>query len=210
MKNWSSASALATSTARPRPRRPARPHCWRSDATVPGKPTEIAQSSRPMSIPSSSASVAVTPSRSPSSRRCSISRRCAGRVSRAIGGEPQRGGRIDAVGGEAVDQLGCLPALREADRPRARRDQLGEESRCVRKSAAAQPELGIEERRIPEHDLALRTWSAVRLDHGGRPAGERRGKLARIGDRRGGEQELWIGSVGARQAAQTPQDVGHV
>ena len=60
----------------PRPRRPARPHCWRSDATVPGKPTEIAQSSSPMSIPSSSASVAVTPSSSPSTSRRSISRRC--------------------------------------------------------------------------------------------------------------------------------------
>ena len=47
-------------------------------ATVPGKPTEIAQSSRPMSMPSSSASVAETPSSSPSTSRRSISRRCAG------------------------------------------------------------------------------------------------------------------------------------
>ena len=37
MKYWSSASSPATSTASPWPRRPARPHCWRSDATVPGK-----------------------------------------------------------------------------------------------------------------------------------------------------------------------------
>ena len=46
--------------------------------TVPGNPTEIAQSSEPMSIPSSSASVAVTPSSSPSTSRRSISRRCSG------------------------------------------------------------------------------------------------------------------------------------
>ena len=60
------------------PRLPARPHCWRSEATVPGKPTERTQSSRPMSIPSSSAFVAETPSNSPSSKRRSISRRCMG------------------------------------------------------------------------------------------------------------------------------------
>ena len=78
MKNWSSASSLATSTASPCPRRPARPHCCRSEETVPGKPTEIAQSSEPMSMPSSSASVAETPSSSPAISRRSISRRCDG------------------------------------------------------------------------------------------------------------------------------------
>jgi hypothetical protein len=51
---------------------------WRRLATVPGKPTEIAQSSSPMSMPSSSASVAATPSSSPSTRRRSMSRRCCG------------------------------------------------------------------------------------------------------------------------------------
>ena len=64
--------------ARARSRRPARPHCWRRLATVPGKVTEIAASRCPMSIPSSSALVATTPSRSPPARRCSISRRCCG------------------------------------------------------------------------------------------------------------------------------------
>ena len=91
MKNWSSASSLATSTARPWLRRPARPHCWRRLATVPGNPTEMAQSSSPMSIPSSSASVAVTPSSSPSTRRRSISRRWAGVYPARYGREPGRG-----------------------------------------------------------------------------------------------------------------------
>ncbi len=36
-KNWSSASAPATYSARPVPRRPARPHIWRRLATVPGE-----------------------------------------------------------------------------------------------------------------------------------------------------------------------------
>ena len=47
MKYWSSASSLATSTASPWPRRPARPHCWRRLATVPGKPTEIDRVQQP-------------------------------------------------------------------------------------------------------------------------------------------------------------------
>ena len=62
----------------PRSRRPARPHCWRRLATVPGNVTEIAASRWPMSMPSSSALVATTPSSSPLARRRSISRRCCG------------------------------------------------------------------------------------------------------------------------------------
>jgi hypothetical protein len=64
-KNWSSASSPATYTARPRPRRPARPHICRREATVPGNVTTTAASSAPMSIPSSSAFVVTTARTSP-------------------------------------------------------------------------------------------------------------------------------------------------
>jgi hypothetical protein len=64
--------------ARPVSRRPARPHIWRNDATVPGNVTQIAASSSPTSMPSSSALVAATASSSPSASRRSISRRCCG------------------------------------------------------------------------------------------------------------------------------------
>ena len=121
MKYWSSASSLATSTASPCPRRPARPHCWRSDATVPGKPTEITASSSPMSIPSSSAFVAETPSSSPSASRRSISRRCCGRVAGAVRREPRV--VAEPLGGEAVDQLRRLAALRERERAQAALDE---------------------------------------------------------------------------------------
>ena len=47
-----------------------------SDATVPGNVTHTAASSAPMSMPSSSASVATTPSSSPDTSRPSSSRRC--------------------------------------------------------------------------------------------------------------------------------------
>ena len=78
MKNWSSASSVAIIAASPWSRRPARPHCCLRLATVPGKPTQITASRRPTSIPSSSAFVALTPSRSPSTSLRSISRRWAG------------------------------------------------------------------------------------------------------------------------------------
>ena len=76
-----------TGRARPRPRRRPRararagrrgPTAGAGDATVPGKVTQIAASSEPMSMPSSSASVETTPSSSPSTSRRSSSRRCCG------------------------------------------------------------------------------------------------------------------------------------
>ena len=137
MKYWSSASSEATSTASPWPRRPARPHCWRRLAIVPGKPTEIAQSRRPMSMPSSSASVADTPSSSPSTSLpldvAALLRRVAG----AVGREPLRGGGVDPVGGHPVHELRGLAALREADRPQAAVDERSHQPRCLAERARA-------------------------------------------------------------------------
>ena len=67
----------ARARAAPGPRRggPARPHCWRRLATVPGNPIASAQSSSPTSTPSSSASVATTPSSRPETRSPSMRRR---------------------------------------------------------------------------------------------------------------------------------------
>ena len=46
-----------------------------------------------------------------------------GRVAGAVGSEPRGGRGVDAVGGEAVDQLCRLAALREADRAQPARDE---------------------------------------------------------------------------------------
>ena len=79
-RNWSIGALLATSTAAEGPlRRPARPDCCHSDAMVPGKPASTATSRWPMSMPSSSALVATTPSTSPARSPCSTSRRRSGR-----------------------------------------------------------------------------------------------------------------------------------
>ena len=208
MKYWSSASSLATSTASPCPRRPARPHCWRSEATVPGKPTEITQSSRPTSIPSSSAFVALTPSSSPSSSRRSISRRCCGRVAGAVGREPRV--VAEPVGGEAVDQLGGAAALGEAERAQAALDEVGHQLRRLAERARAQPQLLVGQRRVPERDRPLGARRGVVADHRRLDAEQPRAELAGVGDRRRGEQELRVGAVDAREPPQPPQHVGDV
>ncbi len=75
----SSGVLLATRTAtEDSSRRPARPHIWRSEATVPGNVTTTAASSSPTSMPSSSASVVITARSWPSLSWRSTSRRCAG------------------------------------------------------------------------------------------------------------------------------------
>ena len=62
-----------------------------------------------------------------------------GGVAGPVRSEPSCSRGVDALGGEAVDQLGCLAALREADRPQSARGELGEEPRGVaeRSSRAA-------------------------------------------------------------------------
>ena len=50
------------------------------------------------------------------------------RVARAVRREPRRGGRVEPVGCEAVDQLSCLAALREADRAQTALRQLRQQT----------------------------------------------------------------------------------
>ena len=156
MKNWSSASSLATSTARPSLRRPARPHCWRRLATVPGKPDrdgaveqadvdaelERVGGRHAEELALDQAPLDLAPLR--------------GRVAGPVGREPRGGLRVEALGGEAVDQLDRLAALGEADRPQAARDELGEEPRALPERAGAELERLVEHRRVPEGDRARR------------------------------------------------------
>ena len=133
-----------------------------------------------------------------------------GGVAGAVRGEPARGRGVDALGGEAVDQLGRLAALREADRPQPARRELGEEPRRVAERARAQAELGVEQRRVPDDDLALGAGGGVRVDDGRRLAGQLERELAGVRDRRRGEQELRLGVVDPREPPQPAQDVRDV
>jgi hypothetical protein len=109
-----------------------------------------------------------------------------------------------------VDELGRLAALREADRAETAGGQLREEPRCLAERARAQPELRIEQRRVPDHDLALGVRRRVPLDHRRPLARQGLDQLARVRDRGRREQELRLRVVDAREPAESPQDVRHV
>src|SRR6185369_13475589 len=80
------------------------------------------------------------------------------RVPGAVRREPLRGRRVDAVGRQAVDQLGLLAALRETDRPQIALHELRHQPGGVAERARAQSELGVEQLRVPESDGALGAW----------------------------------------------------
>ena len=187
MKYWSSASSLATRTASPCPRRPARPHCWRMLATVPGKPTEITASSMPTSIPSSSAFVALTPRSSPANEALLDLAALRGRVAGAVGREP--GGVAEAVGRELVDQLGGAAALREHERAQAALDEVGHQLRRLGERARPLAQLLVDQRRVPERDRPLGLRRSVLADHGeveARQVVRRARRGSRSSPRRGG------------------------
>ena len=128
---------------------------------------------------------------------------------RGVAGPVRRELRVVAepLGGEPVDQLGRLAALRERQRPQAALDEHRLQTRRLGERRAAQPELRVLQRRIPEHDGALRARRRVVADDRHLFAEQRGRELARVRDRRGGEQELRLGAVDARQPAQAAEDV---
>ena len=132
------------------------------------------------------------------------------RVAGAVRREPGRGRRVEPIAGEAVDQLGRLAALREADRAQAASDEPGEQPRRLAERARPQPELGVEQRRVPERDRPLGARRRIVLDDGRLLARERARELAGVRDGGRGEQELRLGSVDPREPPQPPQDVRDV
>ena len=193
------------------PRRPARPHCWRRLATVPGKPD------RDRAVEQADVDPELERVRRGDAEQlaldeapldlASLLRRVAG----AVGGEPRGSRRVEPVGGEAVDQLGRLAALREADRAQAASDEPGQQLRRLAERARAQAELGVEERRVPERDRPLGARRRVVADDRPRRApSSARAELAGVRDRRRGEQELRLGAVDPREPPQPPQDVRDV
>ncbi len=161
-------------------------------------------------MPSSSASVAETPSSSPSTSRRSMSRRCAAcsRRGTARAASRRRSSR------SAVKRCMSSAALRLFAKQSVRRPRSTSAAWSLAASPsarAAQPELGVEQRRVPEDDRPLGARRRVVGDHvtGSMPSRRVR-ELAGVGDRRRGEQELRLGAVDARHPAQAPQDVGDV
>jgi hypothetical protein len=83
-----------------------------------------------------------------------------GRVPGPVGGEPAGDLGVEALDGEAVDELCGPTALREADRPQPAGDEGREEAGGVTERARAQAEVDVEERRVPDRDLTFRTRSS--------------------------------------------------
>ena len=132
------------------------------------------------------------------------------RVAGAVRSQPGSERGLEAGGGEAVDQLDGLAALREADRPLARRDEAGEQARRIAEGAGADAQLGVDQLRVPERDRPLGRRRSVAVDHGGRLAEQRLCELRRVRDRRRCEHELRLRVVRTGEPAQAAEDVGDV
>ena len=131
-------------------------------------------------------------------------RRC---VARPVGGESCGRGLVEPFGGEAMHELGCAPALGEADRAQVAADELGEDPRGLAERARPHPQLLVEERRVPEGDGPLGARRRVVGDDRDVQAEEGRRLLAGICDRGRGEQELRLCAVDLGRAAEPPQHV---
>ena len=165
-----------------------------------------------MSMPSSSALVVTTPSRSPLARSRSISRRWLRRVAGAVGRHTVGvvGVVLQPLARELVDQLGGAAAAREADRAHFGRDQVGEQAGCLAEAGCAAHRALVEQRRVAHHDLALAALGAVAVDEVELEPGQLLRERQRVRDRRRGEHEPRLRAVGLREPAQPAQHVGHV
>src|SRR5262249_34116642 len=84
-------------------------------------------------------------------------------VARAVRGQPGPGRGIEPIAREAVDELRRLPALREADRAEAASDESRKQPRRLAERARPQPELGVEQRWVPQRDRALGSGCGIVL-----------------------------------------------
>ena len=109
-----------------------------------------------------------------------------------------------------MDQLGGLAALREADRTQLALDELGQEPCSLPEPARTLPELGVEQRRVPQSDRPLGPGCRVVGDDRDVLTDERAAQLGRVPDRGRGEEELGQRLPATADAAQPAEDVRDV
>ena len=129
-------------------------------------------------------------------------RRVAGAVRREAAGAA-----VEALGGEPVDQLGRLAALREADRPLSAPTSSASSldasaSALARRPSSSSSSSGFQSAIVRSARGAPSPSITCRLD-----PGERLDELAGVRDRGRGEQELRLGAVDAGEPPQPAQDV---
>ena len=134
------------------------------------------------------------------------------RVAGAVRREPRRRSSASTpVGREAVDQLGRLAALREADRPQAARRRgrragaTPRRARSPRTPSSASSSGGFQSAIVRSARGAASPSTTV----AGSPSSDSR-ELAGVRDRRRGEQELRLRAVDAGEPPQAPQHVADV
>ena len=122
---------------------------------------------------------------------------------RGVAGSIRREERTvtEALGGQPVDQLRGAAALGEDERPLALGHQLGEQLRALGERAAAQAELLVEQRRVPQCNRPLGPRRGVVADDREVEAAEVMGELAGVRDRRRREEELRLRAVHTRETA---------
>ena len=119
-----------------------------------------------------------------------------GRVAGPVGRDPLGELGSQPVGRVTEDQLDALARLHEADRPRAARDQFGEQLGRLVQRRGPDPELLVEQRRVPHRHPRWPRGRGVVVDQPeGVESGEALGELDRVGDRRAGQQEARLGAV---------------
>ena len=167
-----------------------------------------------MSMPSSSALVAETASRSPSLSRCSSSRRSSGQVATAVWRHPPRQVWVDIVQaglGLQRHRLGTATTSHERQRPHAVGHQVGHQVGGFegRRTAYGRPVLAQcgGERRLPQRHRCLSARRPVDVDRLDRYAGQPGRGEARLGRRGRREHERRTRAVVRGDPAQPPQDL---
>ena len=88
--------------------------------------------------------------------------------------------------------------------------QIDEEAGCVAEGAAAPSRIGVEQRRVPQRHQLLAAWRVVSFHHLDLEPAEAGGQLARVSDRRRGEDERRPRSVMSGDASKPPEQMGHM
>ncbi len=125
------------------------------------------------------------------------SRRCGARIADRLPRHP-------------VHHLDHAPRAAEADHPQVAGHELGDHRRRLGQRRRALARLGVEQRRVPQGDGALRPGGAVAADDLDQVADQLRHHLGRVRHRRRCEQELRRRADRGADAAQTADHVGDV
>ena len=170
-----------------------------------------------MSMPSSSALVAASPSSSPERRACLDRAPLLGEVAAAVGRDPAGQRRVDL--GEQVGRgqrhlLDPAPGAHERQGAHVLGDQVGEQVGGLGGGGAADRRAVLagvrRERRLPQRQRHLAARRGVAGDRQHVEPGQPAGRELGLGDGGRGQDERRGGAVGGADPAQPAQDVGDV